>query len=90
VNALFILALVFCAASAIVGTILHFQMKSRLYDAGLPVRWFMMPSDDFRMWRMYLSEAPRRHWPIWPFYAYRVVYALFAASGLVVLPSLVL
>jgi len=83
-TALFILALVLCVVSAIVVNILHFQMKFRLNDAGLPVKWFMMPSDDFRMWRTYLAEAPRRQWPVWPFYVYRVVMALFIASGLVI------
>jgi hypothetical protein len=83
-TALFILALVLCAVSGIVGNILHFRMKFRLNDAGLPVKWFMMPSDDFRMWRTYLLEAPRRQWPVWPFYVYRVVMTLFIASGLVV------
>ena len=79
---LFILALVLCALSATVGNILHFQMKFRLHNAGLPVKWFMMPSDDFRMWRTYLVEAPSRRWPVWPFYVYRVIIVLFIASGL--------
>jgi hypothetical protein len=60
-------------------------MKFRLYKAGFLVKWVMMPSDDFRMWRTYLFEAPRRQWPVWPFYAYRVVIALFIASRLVLL-----
>jgi hypothetical protein len=60
-------------------------MKVRLYDAGIPVKWFMMPSDDFRMWRTYLIEAPRRQWPLWPFYAYRAAYVLFGLSGVLFL-----
>jgi hypothetical protein len=78
----FIAALVVCLASAAAGTVMHFQMKFRLLSAGLPVVWFMMPWDDFRMWRTYLREAPAKHWPIWPFYAYRVILVLFIASGL--------
>ena len=81
---MFIAALVICFASAGIGTVLHFQMKFRLLSAGLPVVWFMMPWDDFRMWRTYLREAPAKHWPIWPFYEHRVILVLFIASGLFV------
>lgn len=82
-GAVFIVALVICLVSAVIGTVLHFQMKFRLEAAGLPVKWFMMPRDDFRMWRTYLNEAAARRWPIWPFYVYRVLYLLFAISGIV-------
>ena len=81
---MFIAALVACLGSAAFGTVLHFQMKFRLLSAGLPVVWFMMPWDDFRMWRTYLREAPAKHWPVWPFYAYRVILVVFIASGLFV------
>jgi hypothetical protein len=81
--ALSIVALVICFTSAGIGTVLHFQMKVRLEAAGLPVKWFMLPSDDFRMSRTYVNEAPARRWPIWPFYAYRVFLALFVISGIV-------
>lgn len=81
--AVFIIALVVCLVSASILTMLHFQMKFRLESAGLPVKWFMMPWDDFRMWGTYVSEAPTRRWPIWPFYAYRVLYILFGVSGIV-------
>lgn len=84
---MFIAALVACLASAAIGTVLHFQMKFRLLSAGLPVVWFMMPWDDFRMWRTYLREAPVKRWPIWPFYASRVILVLFIASGLFVLAN---
>jgi hypothetical protein len=79
----FIVGLLVCFISAGVLTVLHFQMKFRLEGAGLPVKWFMMPWDDFRMWRTYVNEAPVRGWPIWPFYAYRVLYVLFGVSGIV-------
>ena len=81
--ALSIVALVICSVSAGIVTALHFQMKFRLEAAGLPVKWMMMLSDDFRMWRTYVNEAPTRRWPIWPFYAYRVFQALFVISGIV-------
>jgi len=50
---LFIASLSVCVLSAGILTVLHFQMKFRLEAAGLPVKWFMMPSDDLRMWRTY-------------------------------------
>jgi hypothetical protein len=81
--ALSIVLLVICFASAGILTVLYFQMKFRLEAAGLPVKWFMMPWDDFRMWRTYVNEASTRRWPIWPFYAYRVFQALFVSSGVV-------
>jgi hypothetical protein len=84
----FITAIVVCLTSAAIGNALHFQMKFRLRSAGLPVVWFMMPWDDFRMWRTYLREAPTKHWPVWPFYANRVVLALFVVSGLFVLVNI--
>jgi hypothetical protein len=71
--------------SAGIVTVLHFQMKFRLDAAGLPVKWLMTPWDDFRMWRTYLSEAPARQWPIWPYYAYRVFQVLFGISGVFLL-----
>jgi hypothetical protein len=71
-----------CFLSASAGTALHFQMKFRLESAGLPVKWFMMPWDDLRMWRTYKNEAPTRRWPIWPFYAYRALLVLFVVSAL--------
>jgi hypothetical protein len=80
---LFIAGLAVCVLSAGTLTVLHFQMKFRLEAAGLPVKWFMMLSDDFRMWRTYKSEALARRWPIWPFYAYRVLLILFGISGIV-------
>jgi len=83
--ALSIVALLIWFVSAGILTVLHFQMKFRLEAAGLPVKWFMMPSDDFRMWRTYVSEAPAKRWPIWPFYAYRVFQVLFGISGIVCL-----
>jgi hypothetical protein len=79
----FIVALVICLVSASILTVLHFQMKFRLEAAGLPVKWFMMPWDDFRMWGTYAREAPSRRWPVWPFYAYRALYGLFGISGIV-------
>ncbi len=86
--AVFIVAVVICLVSASIGTVLHFQMKFRLEAAGLPVKWFMTPLDDFRMWRTYVSEAPSRRWPIWPFYTYRVFQVLFGISGIVCLLTL--
>jgi hypothetical protein len=80
----FVAALVVCFVSAGILNVLHFRMKFRLKAAELPVKWFMMPWDDFRMWRMYASEAPTRRWPLWPFYAYRVFMVVFAISALVV------
>ena len=80
---MFIVALVICLVSASILTVLHFQMKFRLEAAGLPVKWLMTPLDDFRMWQTYVSEAPARKWPIWPFYVYRVVQVLFGFSGVV-------
>jgi hypothetical protein len=77
-------AIVVCIASASIGNVLHFQMKFRLVGAGLPVKWFMMPLDDFRMWRTYMNEAHARQWPVWPFYVYRVSLVLFAISGIFV------
>src|SRR5215469_3080678 len=74
----------FVFVSAGVGNALHFQMKLRLRAAGFPVVWFMMPWDDFRMWRTYRREAPSRNWPVWPFYAYRVIGAVFVISSVVV------
>jgi hypothetical protein len=79
----FFAALVICFASAGILNVLHFQMKFRLKDAGLPVKWFMMPWDDFRMWRTYLSEAPANRWPVWPFYAYRMLMVIFGISGII-------
>jgi hypothetical protein len=87
--ALFVVAFVVCFVLASILMVLHFQMKFRLYDTGLPVKWLMMPSDDFRMWRMYLIEAPRREWPVWPFYVYRALYAAFIVSGIVFFIALV-
>jgi len=78
---LFIASLVLFLLSAGAIIILHFQMKFRLEASGLPVKWFMTPSDDLRMWRTYRSEAPARGWPIWPFYVYRLLFVLFAVSG---------
>ena len=82
---MFVAALVVCFVSAGVLNALHFRMKFRLLAAGLPVKWFMMPWDDFRMWRMYVSEAPTRRWPVWPFYAYRVLMVVFGVSAVVIL-----
>jgi|HubBroStandDraft_6_1064221.scaffolds.fasta_scaffold114920_2 hypothetical protein len=82
-GAVFIVALVVCLVSASILIVLHFQMKFRLEAVGLPVKWFMMPRGDFRMWQTYVSQAPARQWPIWPFYAYRVFQALFGISGIV-------
>jgi len=84
----FVAALVVCFVSAGILNVLHFQMKLRLNAAGLPVKWLMMPWDDFRMWRTYLNEAPTRQWPTWPFYAYRVLVVLFGISGVVLLFSI--
>ncbi len=70
-----------CLCSGAVLTVLHFQMKLRLEAARLPVKWFMTFGDDLRMWRMYRHEAPARQWPIWPFFAYRILLVLFALSG---------
>lgn len=81
--AVFVVALVVCLISASILTVLHFQMKFRLEAVGLPVKWFMTPMDDFRMWQTYVSEAPDRNWPIWPFYAYRLFQPLFGISGIV-------
>jgi hypothetical protein len=78
----FIVALVICPVSSGILTVLHFQMKFRLETAGLPVKWFMMPWDDLRMWRTYVNEAPARRWPVWPFYAYRVLLVLLGVSGI--------
>jgi hypothetical protein len=80
-----IAAIVVCFVSVGVLNVLHFRMKFRLMAAGLPVKWFMMPWDDFRMWRTYVSEAPTRRWPLWPFCAYRVFMVVFAISGVVIL-----
>lgn len=78
---MFFVALAICVFSAGVLNILHFWMKSKLLAAGLSVKWLMMPWDDFRMWRNYLSEAPTRRWPVWPFYAYRAFIVLFGVSA---------
>jgi hypothetical protein len=80
---LFIASLSACVLSAGVLNVLHFRMKFRLEAAGHPVKCFMMPADDLRMWRTYKSEASARGWPIWPFYAYWVLLILFGASGIV-------
>jgi hypothetical protein len=80
----FFAALVICFVSAGILNVLHFRMKFQLQAAGLPVKWFMMPRDDFRMWRTYLREAPARHWPVWPFYAYRTLMVVFAISAVVI------
>jgi hypothetical protein len=79
----FVAAFVVCFVSASILNVLHFQMKFRLRGAGLPVKWVMMPWDDFRMWRTYVSEASTRRWPVWPFYAYRALMVLFVISGVV-------
>lgn len=34
-----------------------------------------------------LGGGPAKHWPVWPFYAYRVIVAVFMASGLFVLAN---
>jgi Gpi18-like mannosyltransferase len=81
----FVAAFVVCLASASVVNVLHFQMKFRLKAAGLKVKWFMLPWDDFRMWRTYMSEAPIRRWPVWPFYVYRVLMVVFLLSGVIAL-----
>ena len=80
---MFVAACVVCFVSAGILNFLHFQMKFRLRDAGLPVKWFMMPWDDFRMWRTYLSEAPAKRWPVWPFYVYRILMVIFGISGII-------
>ena len=84
---MFIAAFLVCFVSAGILNFLHFQMKFRLRDAGLPVKWLMMPWDDFRMWRTYINEAPTRRWPVWPFHTYRVLMVVFAISGVVMLFS---
>jgi hypothetical protein len=60
---------------------LHFWMKAKLIRAGLPVVWFMWSKDDWRMWNTYRSEAPVRDWPVWPFFAYRLLAAMFIVVG---------
>jgi hypothetical protein len=77
----FFIALVICVLSAAIATVLHFQMKFRLVAAGLPVKWLMMPTDDFRMWKVYKREASANQWPIWPFYVYRGLQVVFGASA---------
>lgn len=53
----------------------------------LPVKWMMMPADDFRMWNCYRKEAPARHWPLWPFYAYRFIMTVFVITGVFLLAN---
>ncbi len=83
-NTLFYSSLLICVVSAAILTVLHFQMKLRLDAARLPVKWFMTIFDDFQMWRTYRNEATARRWPIWPYYAYRLLFLLFAISGVVI------
>jgi hypothetical protein len=68
---------------ALVLNVLHFWMKGKLLGAGLPVVWFMWPTDDWRMWNTYRREAPSRNWPVWPFFVYRSLLGVFAAVALV-------
>ena len=62
-------------------TALHFWMKAKLISASLPVMWLMWPNDDWRMWNTYRSEAPERGWPLWPFFAYRLLLVMFVVFG---------
>ena len=78
----FVVLLFVCLCSGVVLTILHFQMKLRLEAARLPVKWFMAFSGDLRMWKMYRNEAPRRQWPVWPFFAYRILLVVFALTAI--------
>ena len=67
---------------AVLINILHFWMKAKLVGAGLPVVWLMWPKDDWRMWNTYRAEAAARHWPVWPFFVYRLLLFAFAAVAL--------
>lgn len=87
-HVVFLLSLAVCFSSALLITLLHFWMKIRLLNASLPVKWFMTPADDFRMWRCYRTEAPSRNWPLWPFYAYRILLGIFAASGIALVANM--
>ncbi len=84
-NAIFFAAIIVCFCAAGILNVLHFQMKFRLLRAGLPVKWMMMPRDDWQMWKTYYREAPARNWPLWPFYVYRAGVVVFAISGLALL-----
>lgn len=84
-NTPFIIALALCFSSALAVNVLHFWMKFRLLNANLPVKWMMMPWDDWRMWKTYRTEAPARNWPVWPFYAYKALLLVFGLSGIMVL-----
>jgi len=84
-NAAFNIVLALCFGSALALNVLHFRMKFRLVSANLPVKWMMSPWDDWRMWKTYRSEAPARNWPVWPFYAYRVLLVVFGLSGVMLL-----
>ena len=79
---------IICGCSVVSVIVLHFWMKVRLLNAGLPVKWMMLPTDDARMWSTYRKEAPVRHWPLWPFYAYRLFMAVFIISGVVLFANL--
>ena len=85
---LVLITAIVCGCSTVSVTVLHFWMKVRLLNAGLPVKWMMMPTDDFRMWGTYRKEAPARHWPLWPFYAYRILMAVFVVTGIVLFANL--
>jgi hypothetical protein len=82
---IFFVSFFLCMASAAVITVLHFRMKLRLLSADLPVKWLMMPKDDWRMWKTYREEAPIRNWPRWPFYAYKILMVIFIVSGIVLI-----
>ena len=84
-NIAFFIVLFTCLGSAAIVTVLHFQMKFRLNAAALPVKWFMTPIDDWRMWKTYRSEAATKSWPVWPFYAYKTFQVLFVVSAIVLL-----
>jgi hypothetical protein len=77
--------LVICGCSVVIANVLHFRMKFRLDSANLPVKWLITPRDDYRMWKTYRLEAPDRDWPLWPFFAYRIVLFLFILSAVVLM-----
>lgn len=84
-NAAFTISLALCVGSALALNLLHFRMKFRLIGADLPVKWMMMPRDDWRMWNTYRTEAPARNWPLWPFYVYRALMPVFALSAIILM-----
>lgn len=78
-----VLLLLLPLALGVAVAILHFWMKIRSEEAGLPVKWWMTFGDESRMWQQYREYAKAHNWAVWPYYLYVMLIAGFLASVLI-------